>query len=591
MTKTAETGEPIERPPADKSTAEFLGLASVFTLIGLVTAFIQIKAWRSYIGWDAVSYMELADQLTYGNWRELFRSYWSPLYPFVIGVFKLLFPSVDELTVMARVQMFCFAFTAAAFIYFAHNLLKVQKELVSQEDSNFVALSQTKLAIGIFISFLYTTLAISEMAHRTPDILAMGIYLMGLGTWLPMIVKEQPIARVAWTGALLGLTVWAKNFYLSQAPLVALSVLLTRKSNHLTWPKLFTLFAALGLVVGALALPVSLIEGKPTISEVPSIHRKWSQMFGHLKIVHGRGKNLVHPTRTFTEDPLILEFATPFDVTYPPWYAPQYWYEGDEFRFSSQKYIAALTNKLTAIFSVILGLIMFCTAVISITARCLPFSKDRLLKYLPAWFPAVTGLTVLIFAADHHGRYYSSTLLVLLCIYLACLRAPDQRTARRALTFSYAVLMLWMSATFIAKTFVHTYFAWPAMAKVVQKLAQTNGPASPKEAPYVQVVAHLRECGIKPGDRVARVMRVEDGDSEFYWAKAAGVKIVCESPDPENFWKASPEKRQIAYDKLKAFGVKAIVQDFTWPGKPYPTPTDPGWSLVPGTKTYVLTLK
>ena len=588
MTEIAETSE---RAPADKPNVAFFALAFFFTVLGLITAYIQIKAWPDFIGWDAVSYMDLADQLIDGNWKELFRAYWSPLYPLIITVFKLIILDVDELTVMAWVQMFCFAFTAGAFIYFARNLLNVQKILVADDDKSVVALSQTKLTVGIFIAFLYTTLAITEMTHRTPDILAMGIYLIALGTWLPMIVREPSAARATWTGVLLGLTVWAKNFYLSQAPLVALSILASRKTDHLSWKKLLMLFTALGLVIGALALPVSIIAGKPTVSEVPSIHRKWSQMFGHLKIVHGKGKNFIHPTRVFTQEPLIMEFATPFDVTYSPWYAPQYWYEGNEFQFIPERYIAALKSKLKAIFNIILGVFIFCTAVIAISARRFPFSIDRLTKFAPAWFPAVAGLTALTFAADHHGRYYSSTLLVLISIYLASLRVPNTRAARQGLTFSYVVLMLWMSGTFIAKTFVHVYFIWPAMAKQVQKLAHTDGPVSPRETPYLTIAEYLKKLGVKPGERIARVMRVEDGDSEYYWAKVAGVKIVCESPDPENFWGATPEQRRTAYEKLKAFGVTAIVQDYTWPGKPYPTPTDPEWRVVPGTKTYIMMLK
>lgn len=587
-----EKPQSTNQATSSKSSAVYGILVACFTALGLAIAYIQVAAWRNYVGWDSTEYMEIADQLLMGNWNELFGTYWSPLYPIVIAMFKTIAGTrADELTVMMWVSFFCFAVSMFAFVLFAHNLISVQKQLTGDESGSFISLSPTQLTIAFYISFLYSALAISEMSHKTPDVLASGICLLALSQWLPMLAGGSSRVRCALTGFFLGLTCWAKNFYLSFAPVVALLMVLQRKRNKLSWKRLTIVIVSLAVTFGAVAVPVSLVAGKPTVSEVVQTGSSWSQMFGQVKIVHGRGPTFAHPTRIFVEEPIIYEFATPFEVTYPPFYAPQYWYSGVEFRFSPQKYFPALWSKLIDIFSLIVGVITFALGICAMAARGNPFSIERLRNYAPGWIPAVAGLTILIFSADHHGRYYMIPLLLFLCFFLACLRLPDTKPARRALNVSFVVLAIWMSGSLLAKTFVHCYFFSPGFAKIVLQLAGVEkGPASPPGAPHLAIVSTLKRLGVNPGDRIMRLMRVEDGDLELYWAKAAGVKIVCESPDVDGFWACTAEQRSIAYQKLKDFGVKAIVQDWTWPGKPYPQPNEPGWIQVPGTNNYVFRL-
>jgi len=57
--------------------------------------------------------------------------------------------------------------------------------------------------------------------------------------------------------------------------------------------------------------------------------KKWAHWQGE-EGVHGTP---VHPTRKIHEDPPMYEFGTPFEVTYPPWYNPTYWYDGVRRRF------------------------------------------------------------------------------------------------------------------------------------------------------------------------------------------------------------------------------------------------------------------
>jgi len=532
--------------------------------------------------------MEIADQVLMGNWKELFRSYWSPLYPLVIAGFKLVGGAAPELIVMMWATFFCFAFQLFSFVFFAHNLLKVQANLVVSERDQFHSLSQNQLFFGMCVCFLYSALAVSELSHKTPDPLLGGVSLLAMALWLPMLTKEPTTGRCVLTGFLLGLCYWAKNFGLSLAPLMALVLLIQRKQNHLSGKKFLAILVSFVIVLSALLIPVSTIAQRFTFSDVMRVGSSWCQMFGYLKIAHGRSPSFAHPTRVFTEKPLLYEFAEPFVVSYPPSYAPQYWYEGAEARFSPAQYFSALIAKLANICMVLFAMILFIVAFLGTVSRRAPFSTERILVYAPGWSPPLLGLFICVFLLDWEGRYYPNVLVPLLCFFLACLRVVDKPIAKRCLNAGFVVLMIWLSCGLAAKTLMHYYFASPDFAHALTSAAKTKGPASPPESHHLPTIVALHKAGLKPGDRVARLTRV--GDGEFYWAKGAGVKIVCESPDVDEFWNCTPEERQQAYKKLKEFGVKAIVQDWSLPAKAYPTPTDPGWTQVPGTKTYIYLL-
>jgi hypothetical protein len=73
----------------------------------------------------------------------------------------------------------------------------------------------------------------------------------------------------------------------------------------------------------------------------------------------------------------------------------------------------------------------------------------------------------------------------------------------------------------------------------------------------VEAAIALREYGILPGDRVARINpRVADG-----WARLAKVAIVAEvrMSAVESFWKAAPATQQALLHAFAATGAKAAI--------------------------------
>ena len=62
----------------------------------------------------------------------------------------------------------------------------------------------------------------------------------------------------------------------------------------------------------------------------------------------------VHPTRKLESDPGLYEFKEPFQVTYPPWYDPAYWYMGLKIHPNLGAQLNVAAHNITSFFDLIL---------------------------------------------------------------------------------------------------------------------------------------------------------------------------------------------------------------------------------------------
>ena len=66
-------------------------LAAAWTVV-VISGALQVAARRFYVNPDGVSYLNLSDAYTRGDWAGAVNTYWSPLYPFIIGATRRVFP-------------------------------------------------------------------------------------------------------------------------------------------------------------------------------------------------------------------------------------------------------------------------------------------------------------------------------------------------------------------------------------------------------------------------------------------------------------------------------------------------------------------
>ena len=56
----------------------------------LALAAFQAYAQRFSVGPDGISYLDLSDAVVSGRWSTLINLYWSPLYPVLVGVGRVI---------------------------------------------------------------------------------------------------------------------------------------------------------------------------------------------------------------------------------------------------------------------------------------------------------------------------------------------------------------------------------------------------------------------------------------------------------------------------------------------------------------------
>ena len=90
-------------------------LVAWLVILGL--AAFQAYAQRFAVGPDGISYLDLSDAVVTGTWSGLINLYWSPLYPALIGLARLVVGAGPrwEVATLHAVNFVCFAAMFAAF--------------------------------------------------------------------------------------------------------------------------------------------------------------------------------------------------------------------------------------------------------------------------------------------------------------------------------------------------------------------------------------------------------------------------------------------------------------------------------------------
>src|SRR5947208_12075235 len=85
-------------PPAIRSERTFalenrlFSIRISFWLVGTALAILQVWTYRYWVSADGISYLDLSDAVVGLGWHRLINGTWSPLYPVLLGVGRILRP-------------------------------------------------------------------------------------------------------------------------------------------------------------------------------------------------------------------------------------------------------------------------------------------------------------------------------------------------------------------------------------------------------------------------------------------------------------------------------------------------------------------
>src|SRR6266568_9284575 len=133
---SAQTQTPA--PELVKRTARphsVTALRTGFWIVGLLLAAVQAWIFRYQVSTDSISYLDMSDGVLPGSdLHRLINGVWSPLYPFLLGVFRRIFNISPQHEIVARhlLNIVFFLFAFACFEFF---LRRAIQKVVTGENS------------------------------------------------------------------------------------------------------------------------------------------------------------------------------------------------------------------------------------------------------------------------------------------------------------------------------------------------------------------------------------------------------------------------------------------------------------------------
>jgi hypothetical protein len=567
-------------------------LEPVLLFVSLALGLLHAWLGRYAMNRDGMSYLDVGDSFFRHDWTNAVNAYWSPLYPWTIGlVLGAAQPSPRwEFPLVHLVNFGVFVVALLAFRFLLHALLAFASERMSDKPtpdakpSASAPLPEWALVILAYAIFLWTALEVERMFEVTPDLAVLACVCLTAGMLL-RLRQGGMLWQFALFGFILALGYWTKAI-LFPLGFVTLAAGYLWKRSRPGWGRGMAVAALVFLCASApLIFLLSHQKGRFTFGDSGKLNYAWfvsPRTFWRNWQGQGEGQvpgsgNPVHPTRQLLQHPPVFKFDGPVAATYPPWADPSYWNEGLQGHFKLKPQLEVLASTVPAEARLLLRARPELVAGIIILAL---LSGQLWLAGLRELWPLIAmsmaGLGIYLPLLEH-DRHLGGFVLVLFLTLIAAVRLrPDLQEDVRKSGACVAVAVFLVMALGTADYTLRVLTNHLAIAG--------SGPNST----WQDIVAakELRRMGAQPEDKVAVI---GDGASA-YWARLAKLRIVAEIMDTnmdrntdmnqgsKQFWNAPEEARQNVYNLLAQTHAKLVVT----PCPPCP-PAALGWKQIAGT--------
>ncbi len=518
---------------------------------------------RHGLGPDGLSYLDISTAVVNGNWGALSNPYWSPLYPFLlaVGQFVTRPEPMEVAATMHLVNWLVATFAVFAFAYFLRGWMRSVK------------LSRVFLTFAFSLLF-WAFVNMHTLLMTSPDMCAAALFFLASGMCVRLPGSGNRWGPAVALGAALGAGYYAKAALLGSGVILLVVLALFRPAGVSR-----RTVARAALVFLAVSFPQIAIQswqaGRVSIGDAGRLNYAWSlngvkSWTGWLGGPAGVGVP-VHPPNVLQETPQVLEFSEPVAGTYALWYNPSYWYEGVQPRFDFTRQMRKVRWNSDAFwyrFSLAGALPLF-LGLLAGYSRHLFVGWGGSVVVRPAWLALwPIGIIAMYLLVHTEPRYLTG------CVVLGTLGFFQTVLGCRKSKLDAVVLAAVAAA-----------LLFPLLQEIPRKLERLSAEAGgePIRSPHHAVAQALRDRGIAEGAKLATLGPGLDG----YFARFLEARIVAQVTSPKDFWALDESGRKKICEKLRGYGVVALVAN----GVPNEGSQAGGWEPVAGTAFFLMDLR
>jgi hypothetical protein len=548
---------------AANSTEQRRRISALFLVLTLAFGLVQVWACRYDLTPDAMDYLDIAREVAAGHWGAIANGYWGTLNSVLLAPFLRFHLSPERELLLAHLQGILIVLIAFfAFRFFLNSVLDTireprDKDKEPSEEIGLRSLPEWSLCVLGYSLFLWSSLIIVGVSMFGPDLLVTVFVYLAAGLLL-RLRRERGLLNFVAFGFTLGIGYSAKAI-MFPISLVFLAVSILKVPR---WKQNVCSVLAFAVVAAPLVLTLSLQRGRFTFGDSGLLNYSAMVSPGG-RVINWQGDPVAsgvpkHATRQISVNPPMYEFNGPIRGTYPPSYDPSYWNEGRRATFNIRAQVSVFLHHVPHVVE------LFLVTQPSVTAGflfLLLWSSTGFLRgLLRHWdLLAISLSIVVLYMLVHFEPRFAGAFVVLIwmSVFLS-LRLPASPDAQRIAGLSIVALSVVMLISFTSDT--------------AKKLV--NG--CPESAQSQLEVA--RELALAPDTPIAVV-----GPGNFsYWAHFARLRIIAEimSPDDQDFWRLSSDRRRELYDVFRRTGAQSIIGQ-----PPFSNLLDAGWERI-GTTTY-----
>lgn len=552
-------------------------------LATIVLACAALEGWfgRPELFGDDISYLDVANMIRLGDWKDALNPLWSIGYPLLLTAVRPIFPSGihGELTAVFALNLAICLVTWLTFVWFLSTAVQFipQKLEVAPGVSPFLA----TLAACVF---LVAEIGYGRVSSIGPDQLVACLFFAASALLLRLLKKSETSTAVA-IGITLGVGYIVKAIFLPLAVIVIATALLVLRRKRPRRPLLILSPVFLVFVV-AYGAALSWSLGRLSFGESGPLNYAYHvDQLPHWMGWQGGPPRLgtpLHPVHLLRDNPAVFGFGEPFHVTYPPQFNLHYWYDGYTGFISPRNTVRAVAVNLHELEKVFhenwpftLAIVVALFLIISgmpRRSRTLQWMGTRILPLWPIYLPSIFGIALYL-QVHLEARYIAPFVAILTLLPFLTFDS---------LRFRKACLLLVIAGTVADLTLQLR----PSALRAIHRADMLYGG-------QWTIADYLTKSGLRPGDKVATV--TTGNNIRCTWAYAAGLHVIAsignDAYNPQDqqqdfnlFW-TDPVTQQDVLRLFREQGAVAVVVPFA--AKP---PIPGHWNAIPSTNAWLLHL-